>query len=638
MKPVVLLAIILALLSSCSSDAPGATPSPRPTPSASPQPASPIPDGPSRNLFDLARRYRGVSAQPLDNTALFPDEQAGAIATFKVLVGAGPEFREIQAELVLLGEHAAWYIESGVGVNTSAVRSASKTFDDSIYPYVVEVFGNGLEPGGRITILNADLTLVAGYFGGADQVPTSVDPLSNERVMLYMNTNQRIGSASYFGTLTHELQHLIHHIADPNEATWVNEGLSEYAARAGGYPALPVAAYFRNPDRSSTRWPEDIEETLPSYAGASLLVEYLAARTGGLESIGALVAAQADDVEGVQEFLSDSGLALSFEDIFADWVVANYVNADQGPYAYTYSTGSIQPERSVRGTTTLARELPQFGAWYLFLDPGRPLEVRFQGTSFTPLLPVPPASGSSCWWSNRNDNMDATLTRSVDLTPAGATGAAVTLRFKAWYSIEKGYDFSYIAVSQDQGITWTALEGRHTTSDDPGMRALGPGYTGRSDGWVQEEIDLSSYAGSDIMLRFEYVTDDSFSSDGWCVDDVEIPEMGFFDDAETDSGWTAEGFVLLPTMGVSQQFIVQLVTGTGDEPQVKRIALDSHNDATFTVEEPAMLIIASMAPKTRQPALFSVETAVGILVRPSSSWLDRDSCADGSVSLPSLAA
>src|SRR5947209_18084687 len=40
-----------------------------------------------------------------------------------------------------------------------------------------------------------------------------------------------------------------------------------------------------------------------------------------------------------------------------------------------------------------------------------------------------------------------------------------------------------------------------------------------------------------------YVTDAALDFDGFAVDDIAIPEIGFTDDAEQDGGWTANGFL-----------------------------------------------------------------------------------------------
>ena len=283
--------------------------------------------------------------------------------------------------------------------------------------------------------------------------------------------------------------------------------------------------------------------------------------------------------------------------------MANYVGASQGPYGYPGLPGLLQViQRTTKpGTTDTA--VDQYGAWYAAIDPVSPLELTFTGAIATRLLPLTPHSGSYCWWSNRGNSMDSTLTRPLDLT--GVESA--TLQFQQWHAIEKGYDYGYVAVSTDGGTTWTPQEGQRTTSHSPGSRAFGPGYTGRSEGWGEERTDLTPYAGMEVLLRFEYVTDDSISGDGWCVDDISVAEVGFFDDAESEGDWTVAGFLRAPVEGVAQRFALRLVHEQDDDVTVEEVALDADNRATFTVAGPAVLVVTATAPKTSQPARFTIE-------------------------------
>ena len=63
---------------------------------------------------------------------------------------------------------------------------------------------------------------------------------------------------------------------------------------------------------------------------------------------------------------------------------------------------------------------------------------------------------------------------------------------------------------------------------------------GFSGGWVDLTADLSAYAG-DVMLGFQYVTDGGVSEAGLMIDDLVISGYGL-DGAETDAGWTYDGF------------------------------------------------------------------------------------------------
>jgi hypothetical protein len=121
---------------------------------------------------------------------------------------------------------------------------------------------------------------------------------------------------------------------------------------------------------------------------------------------------------------------------------------------------------------------------------------------------------------------------------------SATLKFGAWFSTERDYDYGGVAVSTDGGCAWRTLRGRHTTDTNPVGQNLGHGYTGRSEGWLDEEIDLTPYAGQKVLLRFFYITDQAYHGSGFAVDDISIPELGLFDSAEDEStAWTAEGFL-----------------------------------------------------------------------------------------------
>ena len=105
-------------------------------------------------------------------------------------------------------------------------------------------------------------------------------------------------------------------------------------------------------------------------------------------------------------------------------------------------------------------------------------------------------------------------------------------------------DLGEEAVSADDGATWTALETERTTTENPQGNAYAPGYTGSSGGWVDETVDLTPYAGQDVLIRFEYVTDAAVTQPGMFIDDIEIPEIGFADDAESGEGsWISEGWI-----------------------------------------------------------------------------------------------
>ncbi len=136
-----------------------------------------------------------------------------------------------------------------------------------------------------------------------------------------------------------------------------------------------------------------------------------------------------------------------------------------------------------------------------------------------------PHSGTMEWWSGTGDNVNNTLTRSINLT--GKSSATVS----AWVAnqTEAEYDYLYAEVSTD-GATWTKVS---------------PDLDGVSD-WREVTWDLSAYAGRQISFRFRYATDGGVSLPGGFYDDIVVTADGatlFNDNVESgDNGWVAKGF------------------------------------------------------------------------------------------------
>ena len=582
---------------------PGATPTgPGQTPVPPGSAVADLPDAPVTDPLDLARRYRGFSGDLVTPEVLYASQSVDYSRPFWIIDPLDPSVSQVQTTVRHIGEHAVWYVADDLEVDLEALEEAARRFDNEVFPHVMQTFGPDIEIPGRVAIVTAQLNGFAGYFTSSDALPQDVYPYSNERVGVYMAPG--IGTDRYLGTLAHELQHVVHWLASPSEETWVNEGLAEFAARSMALPALPYTSYLREPDVSLTHWPNAPGEALPNYAGGSLFMTYIAQRTG-IQNIHLLVSEALDGVRGIEAYVEETGPHLNFEDLFADWLVANLVGATAGPYAYAEPLGSVDVDRAVRGPAVDNDAVNQYGAWYLDIEPGSsPLTVRFNGRTATSVLPLVPRSGEHCWWGNRGDSINSTLTRELDLT--GLTRA--TLQFWIWQEIEENWDHGYVSVSTDRGETWRALAGRHTRTDNTVGATYGPSYSGNLGRWTPEEVDLSDYAGREVLLRFEYITDEAISATGWCIDDIEVPQIGLFDDAESGGhGWEDDGFVRLSSRGVQQRYILQLVEGSGDTATVTDIRLDDRNDAVFVVDRPATLVVTAMAPKTSQPAAFSYD-------------------------------
>jgi immune inhibitor A len=159
-----------------------------------------------------------------------------------------------------------------------------------------------------------------------------------------------------------------------------------------------------------------------------------------------------------------------------------------------------------------------------------------------------PFSGSRQYFSGNADNLDTTMTREFDFT--GRTTAQISA--KARYSIEAGFDYLYLEASDDNGATWTKLDG--TLDGRPIGRDASdtPAIDGSSGGaWADLAVPMNAYAGKKALFRFHYRTDGGVSDGGFFADDITATADGatlFSDDAEGATTWTLKGF---STVGAS---------------------------------------------------------------------------------------
>ncbi len=578
----------------------------------------PLISPPTRDMIDLTQRFHGVAAPRVAQTEPTP-YQVGDIDTFwaKNLAESGSQ--QLQAELIYRSDALNMWLETGVKVDDAQVTAAARFIEDNILPTNRAFFGQEWQPGvdgdKRVNILHLrELTGVGvAYFWSGDEMVTAVNPYSNQREMLTVSLKHGpIGSDDYYRAIAHEMQHLIQWRTDPNEDAWLGEGLSELAAHINGFDTGRVNDYAKQTDIQLTGFSQEPDAVGAHYAAATLFSIYFLDRFGEAATR-ALVTRPENGGDGFTQTLAELGLDLTFDDLFADWTAANYLaGIGQGEGVYQYRSLELSPietksiNRFPAGETTVVN---QYGADYVRIQSDEPVTVSFTGSQQVNLAPTAPHSGRFFWLSLPADEADMTLTRVFDLS--GLDSA--TLTFWTWYEIESGWDYGYVAVSVDDGRSWTLLTTQSTTLDNPEGNSFGPGYTGRSGGgdepvWIQETADLTPYAGQSILLRFEYVTDDAVYEQGFILDDIAIPELGYQDDAEADAGWEAAGFARAGQV-LPQTFIVQRILIGENDVQVERLPLDENQRGQWEFPmdkeiDEAILIISGNTPVTTEPAVY----------------------------------
>jgi hypothetical protein len=382
----------------------------------------------------------------------------------------------------------------------------------------------------------------------------------------------------YEQVFTHEYEHAIHYDHDPGEPSWVDEGLADLAPYLVGYghSAGHIAYYLQYHRTPLTVWNGGLEDYGESY----LFQLYLLENFGGAPFVKALVDEPANGIEGIENQLAAFGYTASFDDIYRDWTVANYLDDEartglsgatlgydsldipsDDTWGYTIewgvdnvygsnASGKIPLPRYYGGYKSNTVQYPigtvmPYGPMYLTYSGMEPsLVSSFRGDASSGIEPF---AGDYELWGGRGDLL-ATEARMAVPVPIGANG---TLALEVNYQIEEYWDFAFVQVSTDGGATWASLANAHTTSTfDPnaigGVIANVPGFTGSSGGWSHEVFDLSAYEGQSILVRFLYITDWATNESGFYADEILITDASgtvFYDGLEAGAGsWVLSGF------------------------------------------------------------------------------------------------
>ncbi|WP_179806103.1 immune inhibitor A domain-containing protein [Micromonospora purpureochromogenes] len=154
-----------------------------------------------------------------------------------------------------------------------------------------------------------------------------------------------------------------------------------------------------------------------------------------------------------------------------------------------------------------------------------------------------PFEGTKQFFSGNDDDLNTTMTRTIDLT--GKTSAALSM--KGRYNIEEDYDYLFFEASTDNGQTWATLPG---TANGKALKEISPGrfaLDGSSDDkWVDVNLPMDAVVGKVVQFRLRYQTDGGVSSGGFYGDAITVTADGqtlLSDGAEAGAaGWTLNGF------------------------------------------------------------------------------------------------
>jgi hypothetical protein len=577
---------------------------------------------PERDPYDLSCRLERICNVPV--TVESKTYQVGDRETFWVLNSDTVEHHEVNATLLYITPHSYFWAEDGAQVNQNDVKALMDTFENKIYPTDREFFGSEWTPGvdgdPHIFVLYASGLgeNVAGYFSPSDSFNPMIDEYSNGHEIFVFSIGQDLADGFTYAVLAHEFVHMIQFPSDRNDTTWITEGFADVGAFINGYGVGGHDwAYIQNPDLQLTDW-SALDSNVPHYGQAFLYLAYFLDRFGE-EATKALNNNPENDLTSVDHTLAElnitdpqTGQLITADDLFMDWAATLYLmDGSVGDGRYDYNNYPDAPQYTPMEfisncPQSLSGSVFQYGIDYHPITCRGDFTLQFSGSTFAKLLPADPHSGAYAFWSNKGDESNMSLTREFDFT--NVTGP-IKLSYQTWYDIEKDWDYLHLAASTD-GESWEILTTPSGTDYNPSGASYGWSYTGQSNEWILEEVDISQFAGQKVQLRFEYITDAAVNGQGFLIDDISVDAINYQTDFESDDGgWQAEGFVRLQN-ALPQTYRLTLIT-RGDSTTVTHIPLTEDQTAEIPLSlsggDEAILIVTGTTRFTTQPAAYQIE-------------------------------
>ena len=408
----------------------------------------------------------------------------------------------------------------------------------------------------------------------------------------------------YEAIFAHEYEHLLEYWASPGELNWIDEGLADYAITVTGYgfparsifetgyeghiqtflgwralqtPANQIPQPKGGAENSLTLWDDQGGlETLADYGAAWTFMEFIADRYGSAF----MTDLHNEDGKGIPGFQAVLDKYLTGDkamDVIHDWaaMVALDKPIDDGAKLLGFLRESNYETKNLHASihwenpeSYSSPGAPPNGSDYVQLRDagGKPFSSsKVRSIEFASPAKHAPApmewqsvslAGDAVLSAGAEHDADRSITRSVSVPASGDR----TLTFDTRYGLETAWDFSFVQVSTDDGLTWTSLANGSTTDEHdpaaaPHIVAQLPGLNGDAD-WHTETFDLSAYAGKTVLLRFRLMTDGATLGNGgaieagWLVDDVKVGGVLVSDGSL--AGWGTEA---PPIAGFTLQLI-----------------------------------------------------------------------------------
>jgi hypothetical protein len=294
---------------------------------------------------------------------------------------------------------------------------------------------------------------------------------------------------------------------------------------------------------------------------------------------------------GISGFIAtdDGTLVAGQPHVAATWYPVNDHPSDKASYTFkitvphgleAIANGELEKRWTKRGWTTWLWDAKEPMASYLTtatvgefdINAYKKNGIRFWDAVDPDLYgpPAAPRTGSQFAISQRAEPSFKRLERTIAV-PAGGGN----LSFWVTRDTETNWDFLFVEAHTAGTDDWTTLpdlnghtsndtgfvcpfwlelhpflEHYQTAQDDgtctpTGTTGAWNARSGHSDGYEQWSVDLSAYAGKDVVVSISYASDDLFQKQGVFVDDIVVSTgagtTSFENDGDTMDGWSVPG-------------------------------------------------------------------------------------------------
>ncbi len=326
---------------------------------------------------------------------------------------AGAYNYQVSATLLKVTGNAYYYVDNSwynsqtdvqKQVILSTLNNLANEFDSNIYPNLTNVYGSEWNPSiapndKRIAILFYPMKDNArGYFRNIDEYEKTVAPGSNQKEIIYLNTDD-LTSTLLKSFLAHEFTHIIEFNQKEKrtgtaEEIWLNELRAEYSPTLLGYddPALDnnylkerIKTFINKPYDSLTEWGGDASD----YGAISIFGHYLVDQYG-TKILSDSLKSNKIGIDSISEALKKQGSADTFSSAFTNWTIASYLNDCSQNRKYCYLNKNLTDIHVVpfsnympfsgESSLTIGQNLDNWSAnWQKFSGAGKDLKLDFNG-------------------------------------------------------------------------------------------------------------------------------------------------------------------------------------------------------------------------------------------------------------------